>query len=328
MATLHLVPHGGTFHSDDVLSTVFLRRVFSGESRITAVYHELVVRRTSDVSAYYTNVDRLKNEPIQTTKMGTHAIIYDIGRGKFDHHQSDAKTRPDYVDTKGFPIKLCGFGLLCEEYLTKYLERYLKVHEIENVAVSDVHDIFIHDFVVSVDAHDNGQKIQGIQNNISGLITRCNPTWDSEQDYDARFEYACGIAENVFDNELNLAISKAKAIPVVKEAIRIAVENNKQYCVFDRYIPSQEIILASEEANGILYIIYPSNYNVGEWVIQTLPKELGSYSSRKAFPKHLWGAPRHELIKQNWTFVHNTGFIAAALTMEDGVKLAEYAANF
>lgn len=59
------VTHAGTFHSDDVFATVVLDAYFQATGR-----GELVVCRVNDAA------DAPKD-----------AIVYDIGWGKYDHHQ-------------------------------------------------------------------------------------------------------------------------------------------------------------------------------------------------------------------------------------------------
>ena len=81
------ITHAGMFHADDVLSAAFLYLTFG----IT----EFV--RTNDVNS----VD-----------IGEDDIVFDIGGGKFDHHQKDSPVRQN-----GIPY--AAFGLLWKEYAGK-----------------------------------------------------------------------------------------------------------------------------------------------------------------------------------------------------------------
>lgn len=81
------ITHAGMFHADDVLSAAFLYLTFG----IT----EFV--RTNDVKS----VDIVEDD-----------IVFDIGGGKFDHHQKDSPVRQN-----GIPY--AAFGLLWKEYAGK-----------------------------------------------------------------------------------------------------------------------------------------------------------------------------------------------------------------
>ena len=77
------ITHSGTMHTDDIFSTAFLN-LYLGNIKVF---------RTTDI-------------PLDINK---DVIIYDIGRGKFDHHQEDALKREN-------GITYCGFGLLWKEF--------------------------------------------------------------------------------------------------------------------------------------------------------------------------------------------------------------------
>ena len=62
-----------------------------------------------------------------------------------------------------------------------------------------------------------------------------------------------------------------------------------------------------------------------------VPKEVGSFESRKLFPQS-WGGLRAEELQietgiSTATFCHNNRFICCAQTKEDAVKLAQIAVN-
>ena len=64
------VTHCGTMHADEIFATAFLD-LYLGDR---------LVYRTN-------NVDNIK--------LNDDVLVYDIGRGKFDHHQNDALKRED-----------------------------------------------------------------------------------------------------------------------------------------------------------------------------------------------------------------------------------------
>ena len=93
------ITHNGTMHDDEVFATAFLSLYFG----------DFKVARVSEV----------------TKDISTNAIVYDIGKGKFDHHQNDARIRDN-------GIKYSSFGLLFEEYGIKYLKK-LKIKNVKEV---------------------------------------------------------------------------------------------------------------------------------------------------------------------------------------------------
>ena len=84
------ITHNGTMHADEVFSTAFLSLYFGN----------FKVARVSEVPE----------------NISSNTIVYDIGKGKFDHHQSDARIRDN-------GIKYSSLGLLFEEYGINYLKK-------------------------------------------------------------------------------------------------------------------------------------------------------------------------------------------------------------
>ena len=78
------ITHNGTMHADEVFATAFLD-MYLGDVR--------VFRTTS----------------VPTVGIQEGAFIYDVGRGKFDHHQIDALKRDN-----GIPYS--SIGLLWKEF--------------------------------------------------------------------------------------------------------------------------------------------------------------------------------------------------------------------
>ena len=80
MEEANCITHSGTFHADDVFASAFLD-LYLGDVRVF---------RTNNVDP---------------SNVSEGVLVYDVGRGKFDHHQNDALKRDN-----GIPY--CSFGLL------------------------------------------------------------------------------------------------------------------------------------------------------------------------------------------------------------------------
>ena len=83
------ITHSGTFHADDVFATAFL---------------ELYL---NDIKIFRTNM-------INSEEIDKNVLVYDVGRGIFDHHQIGALKREN-------GITYSSFGLLFKEFGKKYI---------------------------------------------------------------------------------------------------------------------------------------------------------------------------------------------------------------
>ena len=290
----NLITHNNKFHPDDVFSTVFLSK-----------YIENPILYRIDVGEV--------NAP--------NAIVYDVGFGKFDHHGSDAKYRPNSN------LKYCSFGLLWTEYGKDYLSKnkYEYVDELYTV-IEEV-------LVKQIDGIDNGVfpeiKAEYSLLDLDQIIDSFNPTWDEKDiDTDIYFEKALRAAEIIFDNIIKKEYSKIKATKIVSAKIDSVKDN---ILILDEYMPYQEAIFTSSNpaSKEIKIIILPSNrggYNIKPMTTSKDSKEL-----LINFPKKYRGYHDEELAKisgiKTAKFVHSSGFLASTETLEDAILLAKQAIN-
>ena len=86
-------------------------------------------------------------------------------------------------------------------------------------------------------------------------------------------------------------------------------------------------MLESENGKDILFAVFPSNR--GGYNVYAVPKELGSFESRKLFPESWAGLKDEDLQKvsgvETATFCHTNRFLSVAKSKEDALKLAEIA---
>lgn len=288
----NFVTHAGKFHADEVFGTILLEKIFKNVKLI----------RLPEVD----NID-LKDK-----------IVYDIGGGEFDHHQLGGNGQRESG------IKYAAFGLLWRKYGKEYLE------SIQAINIEDCFRLFDKNFVQFIDAGDNGQiKYENINIKLvtlSDIIEGFNPNWNEEVDTDEKFIEALAIARIIFDNKIESTISKCLAKEFVEDAIE---KSENGIMMLDKYMPYQEFILESKnkKANDILYVIFKSNRR--GYTIRAVTKELGSFESRKKFPKE-WARLRNEDLQKvtgvkTATFCHNACFICVADELDDAIKLAKLA---
>ena len=76
-----------------------------------------------------------------------------------------------------------------------------------------------------------------------------------------------------------------------------------------------------------LYMVYPSHS--GQWILQTVPVEPGSFEDRKSLPKAWAGLSDEDFQAKTGlddaVFCHNGLFIAGTKSFESTMKLAEVA---
>lgn len=275
------VTHAGNFHADDVFSTVFLSKLYGN---ITVI--------------------RLKEYHDDESK-----IAYDIGLGKFDHHQRG------YDKKRENGIHYCGFGLLWQEYGLEYLKK----NNIENKEV--VFKIFDKLLVTQIDAFDNGELI--INNDINiytlpGIIEKFRPKYAACEDEDECFKKACWFANIIFDLILEDAQVKAKTIQILKEKSK-TIQN--KILILDEYIPYEFALF--ELGLDVEFVIYPSNR--GGYAAHTVPSAYNGFTPKVPF-KSEWGGLRDENLQEisgvkTAKFCHNKLFLATADTLEDAIKL-------
>ena len=291
----NLITHSGTFHADEVFSTIVLKNLLD--------LGEVCVCRTN-------KVDETMRE----------AVIYDIGGGELDHHQIGGNG----VRANG--IKYASFGLVWEKYGKDFLTL------IGSQYVDEVWNSIDRKLVQAVDAVDNGQ-LSAIKDNgyivytISDYIATFNTKWDEEDSkQDEYFVETIDIFEKIFESLIKDEEAKLKA----KEQIENAISNSTNgILVLDRYIAWKESLIESQnpKSKEILFVVFPSIR--GGYNVYTVPVEVGSFESRKLLPESWAGLQGQELQKVTGVttanFCHNARFICTAYTKDDAIKLAKIA---
>lgn len=289
------VTHAGKFHADEVFGTILLEKI----------YENIDLIRLPEVDQY--NLDG--------------KIVYDIGGGKFDHHQIGGN------GARNSGIKYAAFGLLWKEHGRQYLKM---------IGTDNIEDCFFRfdkNFVQFIDAGDNGQipfeNIDIKLETLSDVIEGFNPNWNEDVDSDIKFMEAINIARAIFDNKIQSIIAKCSAKMLVEEAIE---KSQNGILILDKFMPYQEFVLESDnpKAKDILYAVFKSNRN--GYNVRAIPKVLGSFENRKKLPD-TWAGLRNKELQdvtgvKTATFCHNAGFICVAENFEDALKLATMAVEY
>ncbi|WP_417526745.1 MYG1 family protein [Marinomonas shanghaiensis] len=236
--------------------------------------------------------------------------IFDTETNRFDHHQKGGAGARD----NGIPFS--SFGLIWQKYGLTICAG--------NQEVADALD---KNLVSAIDAIDCGH-VEGVQTGISlsQTISMFNPTWQEQDDFDACFDEAVVFASRLLTRFIAAATGGVNAKSIVANAIENA--EDPRVIVLEQYTPWKTTVLRlSKDA---LFIVYPSQ--TGQWRIQTVPVELGSFEDRKKLPAPWAGLSDKEL--QDVTglndamFCHNGLFIAGCESFENTMKMAKIALEY
>jgi len=232
---------------------------------------------------------------------------YDAATDRFDHHQRGGAGERE----NGIPYS--SFGLIWQKYGLAACEG--------NQDVANAVDTGL---VSTIDAIDCGH-VEGIYEGISlsQTISMFNPTWQEDSHFDTCFDEAVGFALRVLTRFIASASGGISAKAIVAKAIDDA--EDPRVIVLEKYTPWKRTVHAlSEEA---LYVVYPSP--TGQWRIQAVPVEPGSFEDRKSLPK-AWAGLSDKALQDvtgidDAMFCHNGLFIGGAESFESTMKMAAMA---
>ena len=266
--------HGGKFHADDVFSAALL----------FYINPEITILRGNRVPDDFDG------------------IVFDIGRGAYDHHQRDSRVREN-----GVPY--AAFGLLWEAVGAEILGEELA-------------EEFDEAFVQPLDHNDN----TGEKNELATLIGNFNPTWDAQGGNDEAFFQAVSVAGMILENKFERYRGNERADRRVEEILeehRQAVTSGKRdsedakILILPEFVPCQKRLSETE----IAFVIFPSNR--GGYCIQPQKKEY-SMNYKCSFPAEWLGLENEELEQvtglQSAGFCHKGGFLMTVGMLEDAVK--------
>ena len=261
--------HSGKFHADDVFSSALL----------LYLNPEITILRGNKVPEDFDG------------------IIFDIGRGRYDHHQKDSRIREN-----GIPY--AAFGLLWEELGTEILGEELAAK-------------FDEAFVQPLDNNDN----TGEKNELASLIGSFNPSWDEDGGTDEAFFRAVSVAGMILDNKFARYLGNERADKRIEEILETQnPEADSRILVLPEFIPCQKRLSETD----IAFVIFPSNR--GGYCIQPQKKEY-SLNYKYSFPSEWLGLENEELQKKTGlssaSFCHKGGFLMTTATLEDARKACQ-----
>lgn len=254
--------HAGTFHADDVFAAALLR----------LCRPDIQIERGYSVPPDFDG------------------LVFDIGFGRFDHHQKNAPVRPNGTPYAAFGLlwRALGPGLIGEADAQRFDES----------------------FVQPLDLDDN----TGCGNQLAVVIAAYNPHWDGGEDASACFERAVALAADMLARKLETIRSVQRAAAEVTEALG---RMQRRIVRLARFAPWKQQLIPSRAR----FVVYPSPR--GGWAAQTVPASFGSPAPKTPFPRHWAGASEADLPALSGIatlrFCHTGRFIITAGTQEDAV---------
>lgn len=303
-----LVTHSGKFHCDEVFAYAVLRLALGLSSPGTD--HTLLRTR--------------KAELIETGDIvfdvGT---VFDAASNRFDHHQIGAPMRAD-----GTPFSSA--GLVWQVYGERAIAALLPpaaAHFAPAIAKK-----LDERLVKRIDEIDNGVSATGpvVRDslNLSALVGDFNPPWDSPDANgptagDTAFQEAAAMVRGVLARQVEVERAKQQAESLVLAAHAAAAD--KRLLVLETGMPWKNVVF-SHDLPVLLAISPASN---GNWMIDTVPPEPGSFAQRLPLPESWAGLQGAELAAasgvEDAVFVHVRRFVGGAKSREGAIAMAQKA---
>lgn len=173
----NFVTHSGTFHVDDVISTIFLSKIF--------------------------NEINLIRVPSMENRSANNKLVFDIGLGEFDHHQKNRNGKRENG------IYYSSIGLLWKKYGKEYLKK-IKAKNIEKV-----YEYMDEELIQYIDATDNMQ-MEYLKNKTSpDFVKLCNPEWNENITEEEGFVRALKLADEFWNIYIKHALAEIEAIEMI-----------------------------------------------------------------------------------------------------------------
>lgn len=304
-----LATHSGKFHCDEIFAYAVLRLALGLGA--AGSDHRLIRTR--------------KAELIEAAD-----IVWDVGgvfddaKNRFDHHQRGAPMRAD-----GTPFSSA--GLVWRVYGQRAVAALLTPQDAADFAQAIAAEID-EGMVRRIDELDNGISVDGNLKSdtlsLGKLVEDCNPSWDDPastgpQAGDAAFLSAADMVQGVLARRVESLRARHQAAQSVLNAY--AQGADPRILVLERGMPWKNVVFAHELP--VLFTISPASN--GNWMLDTVPPEPGSFEQRLPLPANWAGLQNEELATETGVpdavFVHLRRFVAAAKSQAGALALAHLA---
>jgi uncharacterized UPF0160 family protein len=301
-----LATHSGKFHCDEVFAYAVLRLALG----LNAPGQDHVLLRTR------------KAELIETAD-----IVWDVGftfdaeANRFDHHQRGAPLRPD-----GTPFSSA--GLIWQFHGERAVAALLQPSGSTAFAAAIAAELD-DSLVRRIDENDNGVAADGPVRRdslgLAALVGDFNPTWDDPAGSgptagDAAFLEAATMVAGILRRRVEGLRARLAAEASVLAAHKASEE--PRILVLDRGMPWKNVVFSHDLP--VLFTVSPASN--GNWMVDTVPPEPGSFDQRMPLPEAWAGLQAEDLAAKSGiedaVFVHLRRFVGAAKSRAGALALA------
>lgn len=304
-----LVTHGGKFHCDEVFAYAVLRLALGlrepGQDHVLWRTRKPGLIEAADI-------------------VWDVGFVFDEATNRFDHHQRGAPLRED-----GTPFSSA--GLVWRIYGERAVAALLRDHGAEALAPAIAVEID-ETLVRRIDEIDNGVSAKGPVRDdtlgLASLIGDFNPSWDDPAGEgatagDAAFQEAAALVLGLLRRRVDGLRARLAAEASVLAAHRSG--EDPRILVLDRGMPWKNVVFTHDLP--VLFTVSPASN--GNWMLDTVPPEPGSFDQRLPLPEAWAGLETEALAAQTGVadavFVHLRRFVGAAKSRDGAVELARRA---
>jgi uncharacterized UPF0160 family protein len=304
-----LVTHSGKFHCDEVFAYAVLRLALGlskpGEDHTLLRTRKAELIETGDI----------------VWDVGS---IFDASANRFDHHQRGAPQREDATP-------FSSAGLVWQEYGARAVAALLAPKAAAHFAPAIAAELD-DGWVRRIDEIDNGVSAAGpvVRDslNLAALVGEFNPNWDSEEANgptagDAAFLEATAMVGGMLARRVESLRARMQAEAIVLAAHRAA--DDARLLVLETGMPWKNAVFSHDLP--VVFCVSPASN--GNWMVDTMPPEPGSFAQRLPLPEGWAGLQGAELAAASGVpdavFVHVRRFVGAAKSREGAIAMARKA---
>lgn len=314
--------HNGTFHCDEVMACYLLK--------LLPEYKDAEIVRSRDPAV-------LATCDIVVDVGGT----FDASKCRYDHHQRSFGDSMHSLSDGKYPwkTKLSSAGLVYYHYGERILSQLLDSASKDSFVQVLFKKIY-ENLMEEIDAIDNGIDVcsEGtpryiVSTTLSNRVGRCNPRWNQkDQNETDGFNKALTIVGDEFQDRIEFYRGSwwpARSLVETTISNRFTVHSSGQIALIETGgCPWKDHLFSLEDELGIkgqiLYLLYEDLS--GQWRIQCVPEELGTFTNRKSLPESWRGIRDAELSLltgiEDCVFIHASGFIGGNKTKKGVMEMA------
>jgi uncharacterized UPF0160 family protein len=222
-------------------------------------------------------------------------------------------------------------GLIWQEYGERAVAALLVPKGAEHFAPAIAAELD-QKLVRRIDEIDTGVSASGTVSrdalNLAALLGDFNPAWDSPESTgptagDAAFQQAAAMAQAVLANRVEAARAKRQAEDSVLAAF--AAAEDPRLLVLETGMPWKAAVFSHDLP--VIFCISPASN--GNWMVDTMPPEPGSFAQRLPLPEAWAGLENAALAEasgvEDAVFVHLRRFVGAAKSRAGAIEMARKA---